>query len=153
MSLDESLNDYKEEVVPLNKARLTWDRDLVFTATTQRGYDIEFDANMEWGCMPVEGVLLSLGGCMAIDVISILTKMRCPPEGFSMDMEGERNVTPPQRYNRIAMVLHLIGEGLDEDKVQRAVKLSHEKYCSVFHTLRPDLEVSVDVKINEPSED
>jgi putative redox protein len=148
MSLDESLSDYKEEVVPLNKGRLTWDRDLVFTGTRQRGYDIEFDANMEWGCMPVEGVLLSLAGCMAIDVVSILKKMRCPPETFSMDIEGERNVTPPQRYNRIRMVLYLAGEGLDEAKVKRAVDLSHEKYCSVFHTLRPDIEVEVDVKIS-----
>jgi putative redox protein len=148
MSLDESLSDYKEEVVPLNKGRLTWDRDLVFTATTQRGYDIEFDANMEWGCMPVEGVLLSLAGCMAIDVVSILQKMRCPPESFSMEIEGERNVTPPQRYNRIRMLLNLGGEGLDEAKVRRAVDLSHEKYCSVYHTLHPDLDVEVEVKIN-----
>ena len=148
MSLDESLSDYKEQVVPTNRATLTWDRDLVFTATTQRGYDIEFDANMEWGCMPVEGVLLSLAGCMAIDVVSILTKMRCAPESFSMEIEGERNVTPPQRYNRIHMTLDLKGAELAEDKVQRAVDLSQDKYCSVYHTLRPDLEVTTSFRIN-----
>jgi len=148
MSLDESLSDYKEQVVPMNRATLTWDRDLVFTATTQRGYDIEFDADMEWGCMPVEGVLLSLAGCMAIDVVSILKKMRCPPEKFSMEIEGERNVTPPQRYNRIDMILDLTGNGLTEEKVKRAVDLSQEKYCSVFHSLRPDIEVGVTYRIH-----
>jgi len=148
MSLDESLSDYKEQVVPMNRATLTWDRDLVFTATTQRGYDIEFDADMEWGCMPVEGVLLSLAGCMAIDVVSILNKMRCPPEKFSMEIEGERNVTPPQCYNRIDMILDLTGNGLTEEKVKRAVDLSQEKYCSVFHSLRPDIEVGVTYRIH-----
>jgi len=148
MSLDEKLSDYKEEVTPMNRATLTWDRDLVFTATTQRGYDIEFDAEMEWGCMPAEGILLCLAGCMAIDVVSILQKMRCPPEKFSMEIEGERNVTPPQRYLRIRMVLDLTGEGLSEDKVKRAVFLSQEKYCSVYHSLRPDIEVEVAYRIN-----
>jgi putative redox protein len=150
MSLEESLSDYKEQVTPLNKATLTWDRDLVFTATTQRGYDIEFDAEMEWGCMPLEGLLLSLAGCMAIDVVSILTKMRCPPATFSMEIEGERNVTPPQRYKKIHMVLHLSGENLVEEKVMRAVSLSHEKYCSVYNCLKPDIEVTVEVKIEDP---
>ena len=149
MALDDALADYKEQVAPLNKGTLTWERDLVFTATTQRGYDIEFDADMEWGCMPVEGVLLSLAGCMAIDVVSILTKMRCPPESFRMEFEGERNPTPPQRYLRIRQVLFLAGEGLAEDKVRRAVSLSQEKYCSVYHTLRPDIEMEVEVRINE----
>ncbi|MEN8149696.1 MAG: OsmC family protein [Planctomycetota bacterium] len=149
MSLDESLSDYKEKVVATNRATLTWDRDLVFTATTQRGYDIEFDAEMEWGCMPLEGVLLSLAGCMAIDVVSILTKMRTPPESFSMEIEGERNVTPPQRYLGIHMTLHLAGADLAEEKVQRAVDLSQGKYCSVYNTLRPDLEVTTSFVINE----
>lgn len=149
MSLDKTLSGYKERVAPLTKARLTWDRDLVFTATTQRGYDIEFDAEMEWGCMPSEGVLLSLAGCMAIDVVSILEKMRCRPATFSMEIEGERNETPPQRYTRIHMVLNLSGEGLAEAKVRRAVALSQEKYCSVYHSLRPDIEVVVDVNIDD----
>jgi putative redox protein len=149
MSLEEALSDYKEEIIPVNKGRITWDRELIFNGLTQRGYDLDFDADIQWGCMPVEALLLSVGGCMAIDVVSILQKMRCPPEAFSVDIEGERKPKPPQYYTKIRMVLRLTGEGLAEDKVARAVSLSREKYCSVYHSLRPDIEYEIEYRINE----
>ena len=91
--MDIEKSDYKSSVEPIMKASLEWQSDLVFIASTQRGYDMEFDANVQMGCMPVEGVLLSLAGCIAIDVVAILEKMRCKPESFSMDIVGERNPT------------------------------------------------------------
>jgi len=149
MSLEDALSDYKERVNPITRATIRWKEDLVFEGLTQRGYDLDFDAEMEWGCMPLEGLLLCFGGCMAIDVVSILTKMRCPPASFRMELEGERNVTPPQRLVRVKFVLHLAGEDLAEEKVMRAVELSRDKYCSVANTLRDDLEVEVEVRLNE----
>jgi len=146
MDIDHS--DYKTSVEPEMKAFLEWQSDLVFTASTQRGYDMEFDANIQMGCMPVEGVLLSLAGCMAIDVVAILEKMRCKPETFSMNIVGERNPDPPQSIKRVHMVLNLTGDNLQEDKVRRAVSLSEEKYCSVRHSLREDIEITTDIHIN-----
>ncbi len=140
--MDTDLGNYRKSDAPVvNKATLTWERERVFTSTTPRGYDLEFDAANEWGCMPVESLMMSLAGCLAIDVVTILQKMRCPPEKFTMDMEGERTAEPPQRYTKIRMKLRLAGDGITEDKVRQAIKLSEEKYCSVHHTLRPDLEV------------
>lgn len=147
MSDEKRLTDYKDEVAPVNRATLRWDRDLVFTATTPRGYDLEFDANTEWGCMPVEALMMSLAGCMAIDVVSILRKMRCEPTGLSMEVEGDRCPTPPQRYTAIRFVLHLEGD-VDRAKVEKAVALSEEKYCSVLHSLREDIETTTDIRIN-----
>jgi putative redox protein len=146
--VDTDLGSYRSSDEPVvNKATLTWERERVFTSTTPRGYDLEFDAANEWGCMPVEALLMSLGGCLAIDVVTILQKMRCPPTKFSIDMEGERTAKPPQRYTRFRMVLHLAGEGITEDKVRHAIELSETKYCSVHHSLREDIEVEVDFEL------
>jgi len=149
LELQEQLKDYKSKVATVTKARLDWDKDLIFVGRTQRGYEIEFDAKVEWGCMPTESLLLSLGGCLAIDVVSFLQKMRCQIEKFWMELEGERNPTPPQYYKAIKIVLHIKGEGLTDRKVQRAIELSQQKYCSVRHTLRADLQVSIEYRLNE----
>jgi hypothetical protein len=65
--LEESLTGYKEKIVPITKTKLTWDKDLIFVGTTERGYEIEFDAHAQWGCKPTEALLLRLAGCMGID--------------------------------------------------------------------------------------
>jgi hypothetical protein len=94
--MTEELGAYKNEVEETMAASLEWQRDLVFTATTQRGYDLDFDADIQMGCMPVEGLLMSLAGCMAIDVVAILKKMRCEIESFRMEIKGaeEPDSTP-----------------------------------------------------------
>ena len=146
--MNDDLGEYKNGVNPVNRVTLKWDRDLVFTATTPRGYDLEFDASVEWGCMPVEALLMSVAGCMAVDIVSILTKMRAAPESFSMEIEGERRPEPPQRYQRIRMTLNLSGAGVTMEKVNRAIALSQEKYCSVIHSLKDDIEVVVEANLN-----
>ena len=132
---------------PVHKATLQWEKDLVFTSTTPRGYDLEFDSENEWGCMPVESLMMSLGGCMAMDVVTILRKMRCEITSFRMDMEGVRRASPPKRFERFKMILHLDGEGLTPENVGRAVDLSRDTYCSVLHTLKDDLEIEVEVRL------
>jgi putative redox protein len=143
-----SEGDYKSEVRPDMRASLKWDGDLRFTATTQRGYDLEFDAKVEWGCMPVEALLMGLAGCMAIDVVAILGKMRAAPTRFAMAIEGTRRETPPQRLTKAHLVLTLAGgPELTKDKVEKAVALSLDTYCSVRHSLRDDLEISTEVRM------
>ncbi|NOY64333.1 MAG: OsmC family protein [Nitrospirae bacterium] len=144
VELEEQLKGYKEKVATITKGWLEWDRDLIFVGRTQRGYEIDFDAKVEWGCMPTESLLLSLAGCMAIDMVSFLQKMRCNLKSFKIDIEGERNPTPPQYYKAVKMTIRLSGDGLTEKKIQRAISLSQEKYCSVYNSLRPDMKVSVD---------
>ncbi len=142
-SLDESLKGYKEKVAPIVKATLSWDRDLIFTGRTNEGYEIEFDANVQWGCKPTDALLLSLAGCMGIDVVMFLQKMRSEIAHFKMDIIGDRNQTPPQYFKAIEMILNIAGKNLDPQKVERAIALSHEKYCSVYNSLRKDINVKV----------
>lgn len=141
---EESLDAYKSKISQVNKGTLTWDKDLIFVGRTNRGYEIEFDAAQQWGCSPTESLLLSVAGCMGIDMVSFLKKMRCEIKSYKMDIVGERNPTPPQYYTAIEMIIAVTGAGLTAKKIERAISLSHEKYCSVYHSLRKDIQVKVD---------
>ncbi len=70
-------------------------------------------------------------------------------ESFKVDIVGERNPAPPQYFRTVDMVLHLKGKNLNPKKVARAVSLSHEKYCSVYNSLRKDMDVKVSYKITD----
>ena len=146
--LKESLEGYKEKIAPVNKGSLIWTKDLIFLGRTQRGYEIDYDADIQWGCAPTESLLLSLAACMGIDVVAFLKKMRANLTGFKIDITGERNPTPPQYYRAIEMTLHITGDHITQKNVERAISLSQEKYCSVHHSLRKDLKVSVKYTIN-----
>ena len=148
-NMEEDLEEYKKEILPVNKARLTLERDLYFMGTTQRGYEVEFDVRYEEGCSPTETLLLSIAGCLSIDVVHILRKMRCDITKFEISADGTRKPDPPQYYTSIDMMIHISGEGLTPKKIDRAIALSKEKYCSVYHSLRKDIEVNVNYKIEE----
>jgi putative redox protein len=139
----EELQGYKAKITPSTKATLTWSRDLVFVGTTPQGYELDFDADAQWGCKPMEALLMSLGGCMAIDIVSILKKMRMDISRLRIDITGERNPDPPQYFKAVEMILHLAGQNLNSRRIERAIALSREKYCSVYNSLRPDLNLKV----------
>jgi putative redox protein len=141
--LAESLEGYKEKINPVLKTTLIWDKELIFTGRTKEGYEIDFDAHVQWGCKPTDALLLSLAGCMGIDTVMFLQKMKTELTSFKIDITGERNPTPPQYFKSVEIVLHIGGEKLNNKKVERAVTLSHKKYCSVYNSLRDDMDVKV----------
>jgi putative redox protein len=145
----EGIEEYKKKINPVTKGTVTWKEDLIFEARTQVGYDFEFDGKVQWGCAPTESLLLSLGGCMGIDVASFLKKMRVNLRSLKIELSGERNPTPPQCFKKIDIMVRASGEGLTENKMRRAVALSHEKYCSVYHSLRKDLQVNVEYVLED----
>lgn len=148
-NLENELSGYKEKILPVNKGFLNWERDLYFVGRTQRGYEVEYDVKYEEGCSPTETLLLSIAGCLAIDVVSFLTKMRCNVKKLKMAIEGARNLTPPQYYTSIDIMINIAGEDITPKKLDRAISLSQEKYCSVYHSLRKDLPVNVKYEIEE----
>ncbi|UCF87149.1 MAG: OsmC family protein [Nitrospiraceae bacterium] len=147
--LSESLKGYKDKINPFIKSTLTWDKDLIFNGRTQEGYEIDFDAHVQWGCKPTDALLLSLAGCMGIDTVMFLQKMKAALSSFKIDIVAERNPTPPQYVTAVEIILHIEGEDLNPKKVQRAVSLSQEKYCSVYNSLRDDLDVTVKYVLND----
>jgi putative redox protein len=92
------------------------------------------------GVRPMEALLAALGTCTAFDVVSILAKRRTPVQSYRIELEGERAEEHPRRYTRIR-VRHLVsGGGITQGSLERAVTLSHEKYCSVAASLNSEIE-------------
>ncbi len=147
--IKKDLEGYKKKILTVNKGRLTLVRDLYFMATTQRGYEVEYDVKYEEGCSPTETLLLSIAGCLSIDVVHILRKMRCEVDTYEVAVAGTRKDTPPQYYTSVEIMIQISGRGITAKKMDRAIALSRETYCSVYHSLREDMVVDVTYKIGE----
>jgi len=130
--------------------RLEWTGGLAFTARVPDGHAMTLDAGAS-GPSPVEALLASVGGCMGIDVAMILGKMRCPPSRLALELEAESMPEPPRYFRRMRLEVVAAGENLTLEKLERAVALSREKYCSVMLTLRPDLEVEIASRVERGS--
>lgn len=119
---------------------------LRFHGGAEGGEWVRIDGAGATGPSPMQALLLALAGCMAADIVEILGKMRVPLQALELRVEGDRAVEPPRRYTRVRLVCEARGVApADESKLWRAVTLSQEKYCSVMHTLRPDLELGIEV--------
>ncbi|HUG40063.1 MAG TPA: OsmC family protein [Longimicrobiales bacterium] len=124
-----------------------WLGGLRFEAVGKAGVPVLVDGDGEVGITPVETLAVALAGCMAADVVDILAKMRVSLDGLSVRLEGDRRPEPPRRYTALRFGLRAGGvPAADADKLRRAVDMSREKYCSVLHTLRPDLDFSVRIE-------
>ena len=126
------------------KIALSWKGDERFSATEESGAILTLDGDRRDGYSPMQALLASLGGCMAIDVALILKKMRARVDGLTVELEGERSEEPPRYFRAVRMAFVVTGD-VDIERVERAVKLSRDRYCSVLHTLRPDLELTTTV--------
>jgi putative redox protein len=96
---------------------------------------------------PMDALLLAVAGCMAVDVQVILERSRVPLTGMRVAVEGERAPTHPKRYTGIRLTYVLDGPQEEHGaKVERAIDLSRDKFCSVLHSLRPDIELEIDIQ-------
>lgn len=98
---------------------------------------------------PMETVLMALGGCTGMDVVSILHKKRVPFTGLELRIHGERAPEHPRRYTSIQLEYVVRGANLPRKAVEDAVRLSFEKYCSVAATLRTGVDVTYSVTLDQ----
>lgn len=101
---------------------------------------------------PVELLLIALGGCTAVDVVSILRKKREQLTDYRVEVRGERRAEHPRSFTRLEVRHILRGHKLSEKAVAQAIELSETKYCSVAATLRPAAEIITSFEIIEESE-
>ncbi|MBF0345927.1 MAG: OsmC family protein [Nitrospirae bacterium] len=141
--LESSIEGYKAKVATTFKGTLTWDKDFIFLGRTQKGYEIDYDANVEWGCQPSEPVMLSLGACIATDCLMFLQKMKVTITSLKVNITGTKRETPPQHFTGFDIMLFVAGKNLTEKKMDRAIALSVDKYCGVYHSLRRDVTLNV----------
>jgi putative redox protein len=108
---------------------------------------IVVDGDGEDGPSPMLTLLLAAGGCTGADVVSILVKMRVELTALRIEVSGTRRDEEPRRYTAVRFHFTLAGGGIDRAKAERAVSLSLEKYCSVVHSLAPDIEVTHEITL------
>jgi len=118
-------------------AELLWSEGLRFDATSG-GAAVVIDGDGAAGPSPMQLAAFGLAGCMAADVVEILRKGRHPLTGLRIMFTGERAPEPPRRFVRITLHFHVSG-AVPPEAAARAIALSREKYCSVWHSMRPDI--------------
>jgi putative redox protein len=137
------------------KARIEWIEGRVFLGTSNSGHGIVIAAPTAPGAVtiapsPMEYVLLGTGGCTATDVVMILEKGRHDVRGIEVTLDADRPTEDPKVFTKIRFHFKVTGKGLKPDAVERAIKLSHEKYCSASIMLaNGGVELSHDFEIVE----
>lgn len=126
-------------------ATLTWLGDLKFRASTPRT-DIVLDSDGTDGPSPPEAVAMALAGCMAIDLADIILKGRHPLTSLEVSIVGERREESPRHFVRFTLAF-TVGGNVPPHAIQRAIDLSRDKYCSVWHSLRQDIALDTSFEV------
>jgi putative redox protein len=116
---------------------LIWEHDLVLKGRSGDA-SIVLDSAGLAGPSPVQALAFALAGCMGMDVVHILRKGRLDLRGLKIALTAERAPEDPHRITAVAIDFTVTGD-VPKDQVQRAINLSHEKYCSVWHSMRQDI--------------
>ncbi len=134
-----------EEATRTMTVGLEWDGNLEFTGLAGK-HEVGIDGATYSAASPMEHLALALTGCMAIDVVHILTRGRHALTSLTAAFTGERAETEPRRFTKIG--LHFtIGTSAAPEVIDRAIQLSREKYCSVWASLRADIDLAVTYEI------
>jgi len=118
------------------------------------GHKIIIDAKEEVGGQdrgprPKTFMLAALGGCTSMDVVSILKKMRIELKSLNVIVEGELSEEHPKRFLKMHVIYEVEGDDLPMDKIEKAVTLSEEKYCSVSAVYKEVIEITSEIRIKE----
>lgn len=132
---------------PVAKSHAVWKGGLLYEAGVGDRKHL-IDGNSKAAPSPVETLLSSLGTCAASDVVDILNKQRTPPEKLEVDVVATRRADYPRRVLTAEVTLTLDGKGITRDQVERAMKLSAEKYCTVAASLAGDIVLTSVIVLN-----
>jgi putative redox protein len=136
------------------RARVKWIEEASFLGTTESNHAVLMDGppdsgGRNLGPRPMEMLLLGTGGCTAFDVVLILKKSRQQITDCVVDIEADRAATDPKVFTKIHLHFVVTGKNLKPEQVERAIKLSSEKYCSASIMLGATAEITHDFKIVE----
>jgi putative redox protein len=134
------------------KARIKWVEDRTFIGESGTGHKVVFGTafgpeGRTPGPSPMELVLIGMGGCTAFDVVHILEKGREVIEDVAVELDAERAQQDPKVFTRIHMHFVVKGRGLAPEKVERAIKLSAEKYCSASAMIAKTAAITHDFEV------
>lgn len=135
-------------------AKISWVDGALFVAEAGSGHTITMDGSPDVGgrnlaARPMEIVLIGMGGCTAIDVVSMLKKQRQDIEGIEVSLVAERADDHPKVFTKVKLVYTVRGRNLNKALVERAVALSDEKYCSATAMVRKSAEITHEIVLVE----
>ena len=135
---------------------LRLDGAMRFVASDVRGHEVAIDVDAPDGgedaaSTPMEMLLVALGSCMGMDVISILRKMRQDVTSYEIAVSGERTIEHPQVYTAITMTHRVRGAGIVAANVARAIQLSMTRYCPVHAMLRGSVPIAAVYEVTDDS--
>jgi len=136
-----------------NKIKTQWQGNMLFNAESLGG-SFKIDAaedvgGQDLGVRPKALMLTSLAGCTGMDVISLLKKMRAEVEGLEIDVNGELTDVHPKFYKKVHIEFRFYGKEFKKDKIEKAIKLSQDRYCGVSEMFRQFAEITIDIKYIE----
>ena len=135
-----------------NTVTTVWKENMVFESDNPSEETLFMDAPDEGienkGLRPKALMLSSLAGCSGLDVVSLLKKMRAEVKDFKMVVHGELTEEHPRYYHKVAVEYHFYGNDLQEDKINKAVKLSVDQYCGVMEMFRQFAKVTTEVYLH-----
>ena len=138
------------------EANVEYVSNMRFVGAADSAHSVVMDTSAAGGegtaSRPMELLLVALGGCTGMDVVSILRKMRVTYDNFRIEIKGELNSEHPKVFKEVALVYRFRGRDLPQDRIEHAVELSQEKYCPVSATLRPTAKMSYRVEISDTDE-
>ena len=136
-----------------NTITTLWKENMVFESDNPSGETLFMDAPDEGienkGLRPKALMLSSLAGCSGLDVVSLLKKMRAEVDDFKMVVHGELTEEHPRYYHKVVIAYHFYGSDLQEDKINKAVKLSVDQYCGVMEMFRQFAKVTTEVYLHK----
>jgi putative redox protein len=128
------------------QATLKWTGGLQFVGQTDGGPAVVLESGDSRSApSPMQFVLMGVAGCTAVDVVSILNKMRVDVSDMRIEVSGTRAEEPPRRFTRIHIEYIITGAGIAPSKVERAISLSEGKYCSAISSLNADFSHSYQI--------
>lgn len=139
------------------KATVKWLDGMMFVGESGSGHAVVMDGapdagGRNHGIRPMEMLLIGMGGCTAFDVVLILKRGREPVNGCEVEIEAERAEHDPKVFTRIHLIYKLSGRGLSPAKVERAIALSKEKYCSASVMLGATATITSEYRVSEDRE-
>jgi putative redox protein len=132
---------------PPTVLELIWEHDLVFGGKSG-DVRLTLDSASAAGPSPMQALAFALAGCMAMDVVYVLRKGRHDLRGLRVDLKGERVPGEPRRFTRIELHFTVTGS-VPPEPIERAIQLSHEKYCSVWHSMRQDIDLETSFTVSD----
>ena len=128
--------------IETKRVSLAWQERLIFRGGEVGGPQTTVDGDNATAPGPMLTLLLAAASCTGADVVVILEKMRATLHELRIEASGVRREQEPRRYTALHFEYHIRGDGIDEAKARRAIDLSITKYCSVLHSLAPDITIT-----------